>query len=268
MAKFLHANLSNIMQQALTEEDFRSPIERIQPMSSEDEIIAVAEQNLDDYNRILDFGVGVSQSIGATAVDLGKDGAKASVIEGIKAGKKGPIVMMAPLKTASEKGLARAREKVEKTYKGEWGRLRDVVRGTVAVDSFDDLPAAVSALREHAASKGWTISTRPDDRFSNPTSAGYRDLQIFIQSPDGLQAEVQINTKAMWLAKETQGHKMFEEYRSIEPKLEDGTATPEETKRYEQLEVHMKELYAKAHEASGGDKALNAKRKKRKRRAA
>ena len=254
------------MQQALQESDFREPIEKVQPMNSEATVIAVAKQNLDDYNRILNFGVGVSKSIGATSIDGSKDGAFGKLIDDVRSGDlKGPFVLMAPLKTNGAKGLARAREKVKNKYDGNWGKLTDVVRGTIAVDSFQDIPATVKALRKHAAGKGWKITTRPNDRFSNPTNAGYRDLQLSIESPDGLQAEVQINTKAMWLAKETKGHKLFEEYRPLEEHLNKHGPDPVKEKRREELEKQMKELYQSAHEASGGDKALNSKRRSRKR---
>jgi len=256
MANYLHGKLDPVMQKALDPQDFRLPIDYKQPMQSEDEVIAVAKQNLDDYNRILNFGLGVSKTIGATAVDGAKEGAFGQLLDAVDSGNlEGPFVLIAPLKTDSAKGLDRARKKVAANYDGDWSQLKDVVRGTIAVDSYDDLPAAVNALREHAKSKGWSVVMRPESRFDNPTKAGYRDLQMFIRSPDGLAAEVQINTKAMWVAKEKYGHKMFEEARDLAADIKLSPDHPDNAKRQARVDVldkQMEELYGKAWEASRG----------------
>lgn len=261
MADYLHSSLHPIMRDALDPSDFRRPIDKPQPMQSESEVIESAGQNLQDYREIVDFGMGVSKTIGAKAVFAGDPGAFENLVSEVKSGElKGPFVLVAPLKTASKKGLARAREKVETKYDGDWSRLRDVVRGTIAVDKFDEIPQVMKALRKHAREKGWRIATRPEDRFSNPTSAGYRDMQLFIESPDGLQAEVQINTKSMWLAKETDGHKLFERARSLRAEMKRSGSTPELKQRVEQLDKQMSEIYAKAWQAAGGNEALSSSR--------
>lgn len=248
MANYLHGKLDPVMQEAFKPSDYRLPVNKVQPFQSEDEVIEVAKQNEEDYHRILNMGLGVSKALGATAVDARVDGAFMDLLNKVDAGQlEGPFVLIAPLKTASEKGLKRAREKVEKNYDGNWGQLKDVVRGTIAVDKYDDIPAAVKALREHVQSRGWTLSMRPESRFANPTPAGYRDIQLFIESPDGMQCEVQVNTKAMWVAKEKYGHKMYEESRSLKGE------TDEERARIAELDKQMSDLYTKAWDASKGD---------------
>lgn len=248
MANYLHGKLDPVMQEAFKPSDYRLPVNKVQPFQSEDEVIEVAKQNEEDYHRILNMGLGVSKALGATAVDARVDGAFMDLLNKVDAGQlEGPFVLIAPLKTASEKGLKRAREKVEKNYDGDWGQLKDVVRGTIAVDKYDDIPAAVKALREHVQSRGWTLSMRPESRFANPTPAGYRDIQLFIESPDGMQCEVQVNTKAMWVAKEKYGHKMYEESRSLKGE------TDEERARIAELDKQMSDLYTKAWDASKGD---------------
>ncbi len=258
MAKFLHSSLDPVMQKAFTVGDYRRPIDKKQPMSSENEVITKARQNLADYNKILDMGKGVSKSINGTAVDGSKDGAFGALMQAVESGTlKGPFILIAGLKTDSEKGLARAREKVADNYDGDWGRLKDVVRGTIGVNSYDDIPAAVEALRENAKKNDWVISMRPEDRFSNPTSAGYRDIQLFIESPDGLVAEVQVNTKAMWVAKEKYGHKLYEESRSLSSDIKNNGPNPDKIKRIEQLDEQMKKLYSDAWKASGGNSVVS-----------
>lgn len=271
MATYLHSNLlSPTMQEAMTVEDYTKPIEWVQPMASEDEVIKAAQKNRDDYNKILNFGVGVSKSIGARTVDMSKEGARENLIKEIKAGKKGPVIVIEPLLTASEQGLEEARNKVADVHGGSWGKLRDVVSGTVSVDSLDDVPGAVAALRDHVKGKDWKISTRPIDKFSNPSGNGYRNLTLFIESPDGLQAEVKINTKATWLARETGGHQLYNQAQAVRRDINKNGSTPEKLSQIKRLDAQMRKLYRKADAASGGDeaKAKSTPKRRKKRKAA
>ena len=139
---------------------------------------------------------------------------------------------------ADIKREARSREKVGEgpsaehpegvgDYRGDWNQLRDMVRGTITVGSFNDLGHAVQALED----EGLTLSQLPKNRFANnPTPEGYRDLNLVLKLPNSpLHVEVQLNLKKMVAAKE-KGHKFYEVQRTLQgPK---GYSEQEPTERW------------------------------------
>ncbi len=74
-----------------------------------------------------------------------------------------------------------------------------------------------------------------------------------VTMPNGHAAELQINTKAIMLAKD-KGHKLYERERDIEPKIEDGTATAAEIAEHKDLQAKQRDIYAAAWEKSKGKK--------------
>lgn len=150
-------------------------------------------------------------------------------------------MIIAPLK-----GEKRADEKVAQKYGGDYSRLHDVVRATIAVDSKDEIPRAVDALRKNMEKKGWKLA-EVDNRMEKPLPSGYRDIATKWESPKGYVTEIQINTKSMIRAKEGPGHKMYEEYRRI---MESAGKSPssDAVSRMKTLEADMEKLYAKAWE--------------------
>lgn len=99
---------------------------------------------------------------------------------------------------APNKSQARAEEKVENDYGGDWSMLKDMVRGTIAVSTMQEITAAIDA----AEAAGFKLAARPKDKFTNPTSEGYRDINALMKMPNGMVAELQFNLKPMLEAKE------------------------------------------------------------------
>ena len=133
-----------------------------------------------------------------------------------------PQVLMGPMKKRK-----RSQEKVEAQYKGDVNKLQDVVRATILVGGAGDLPDALEAVRARAAEQGWTIKgaqdkiteSPPPPWVKGPTSAGYSDTKVFMIAPNGVAAELQFNTNSMFVAKETSGHPLYEEQRTIEASI-------------------------------------------------
>lgn len=145
----------------------------------------------------------------------------------------------------SLKGADRAKEKVEADYNGDWSQLRDMVRATISVPSMDDVKTAMSQLK----AAGIELAQKPKDRFSKPTSEGYRDLMMIVKLPNGMLAELQVHVKAMTLAKKD-GHHDYETTRSLQGKYKEDEPSSQwtdedHTKFYDALKV-QKDLYAGA----------------------
>jgi len=164
---------------------------------------------------------------------------------------KGPIIITAPLK-----GKERSKEKVEADYGGDWSKLKDVVRASVGVDSFEQVEEVVQKLRD----MGMELAEKPTDRFANPTSAGYRDIKISVKYPNGHIGELQIHLKSILKAKE-QAHKDYEVVRSIEAKAKkEGREdlTDEEQKVVDEANDKMKKAYEDAWEGATARPAAKA----------
>jgi hypothetical protein len=157
-----------------------------------------------------------------------------------------------PTSAAIEQGPIKSQQRsVEKVVsKDSWDlrKLRDPVRATIAVATTKDVPAAVLALQKALTAKGGQI-VRAEDRFSNPLASGYRDLQLNVRLPNGVIGEVQINLKSMLTAKNSDGHKYYEEWRRI---AERQTHTAADLARMSELMSKSKELYDAAYHGAGG----------------
>jgi hypothetical protein len=158
----------------------------------------------------------------------------------------GVRAIVAPLK-----GEGRATAKVEGDYGGDWGKLKDMVRGTLAVRTLADLPAAI----ERAKAAGVKFAAEPKNNFANPTTAGYRDINALVELPNGVVAELQFNTEAMLVAKE-EAHDFYA--RAAELERKNGTATPdgewpsEDKAEWESLLEKQRAIYDAAWQASIG----------------
>lgn len=192
-----------------------------QPASTEEELYALAPAAQEGFVDILDRGVGVSASLGARTHQITNEDDFKEAVAAVEADPDSPHILLAPLK-----GTERAREKVEGKYKGDWGKLSDVVRGTVVVPDIETLEQAMDAVRREAEANGWKVSALENrmvniqgegKRAPGPTSSGYTDFNIRLEAPNGIQAELQFNTSHMVIAKEGTpgGHKLFEEERTI-----------------------------------------------------
>lgn len=187
------------------------------------------EHQLDWLNR----GKGLDSILGVKAVR----GDKGDPMPDFS--KPGPVVLIGPLK-----GAARSEEKVKSVYDGDWSQLTDIVRASVAVDSMDEIHDVMRHLRK----SGLKLAGKPNDRFAEPTEAGYRDLNLRVEYPNGHVGELQIHLKPILQAKD-EGHKYYEETRSISAKAKaEGrtTMTPEEQKAVDSANAKMRALYDKA----------------------
>jgi hypothetical protein len=200
------------------------------------------EEQLDWLNR----GKGLDKAIGGTVVRADKK-------EEIDFDKPGPIIVIGPMKKQE-----RSKEKVEADFGGDWSRLGDIVRSSVAVDSFDQVEDVLAKLKK----SGLKLARQPKDRFEKPTDAGYRDVMINVEYPNGHVGELQIHLKGVLKAKDA-GHKFYDEVRTIEGKAKkEGreTLTDEEAKVVKEANDKMKALYDEAwgKATGGGGKTKNA----------
>jgi hypothetical protein len=86
--------------------------------------------------------------------------------------------------------------------------LTDVVRGGFVVGNPDQAEAIVAdiAKRFTVVDEGWQV-----------TAAGYFDRKVLVRFDDGTVGEVQLWHPDMYEAKETTGHKLYEQMRGLKP---------------------------------------------------
>jgi hypothetical protein len=200
-----------------------------QPTKDPDKLFQDAHQAFDHQLKWLNHGSGLDKSIGAAVVRADKDAQ-------VDYDKPGPIVVIGPMKT---KG--RSKEKVDADYGGDWSKLGDVVRASVAVDSFGEIEDVLDKLRK----SGLKLARKPKDRFEKPTEAGYRDLLLNVEYPNGHVGELQVHLKPIMKVK-SEGHKIYEGVRSIEAKAKkEGRTmlTDEEMKTIEEANKKARSLY-------------------------
>jgi hypothetical protein len=195
------------------------------------------EASLDLLNR----GGGLDKALGATVIrgDKGERFGDLTLV-------KGPVIMIGPMKDVSG---ARAKEKVDAWLGGKWEYLSDIVRSSVAVDSYRDIPNVLKQLEK----SGIEIARKPTDRFANPTPGGYRDLLLNVKYPNGHVGELQIHTKALLTAKESGGgHKFYEQQRHIDDRASNAhrEKTHEEMAEIDRLNAESHKVYDAAWEKS------------------
>lgn len=184
--------------------------------------------------------------LGGVANNLGLETMKGSPDDVKDWGKKGGMLFIAPIK--SEK---RSAEKVGADYGGDWSKLLDVVRATIAVDTMSELKDVVS----HLKSNGLKLARLPKDRFIKPTGEGYRDLLLNIELPNGMIGELQVHVKPMLDAK-SEGHAHYEVTRTLQGKYGEDEPTDkwdeaDHTAFYDAKKAQQK-IYSKAWEKASG----------------
>lgn len=124
----------------------------------------------------------------------------------------GPVLLLAP-----PKGRKRAKQKVDVDYGGDWNKLTDGVRCSIALDTFADLPRAIDGLRK----SGVKIASKPKNRFENRLKSGYGDILLNVDYGNGFISEIQVHIKSMLYAKELGGgHKLYEQERNLMAKCD------------------------------------------------
>lgn len=163
-----------------------------------------------------------------------------------------PFAVVAPIKSAN-----RAKEKVEADYDGDWSKLTDVVRCTVAASSLDEL----RSLQAKIAAKSKPAKVK--DRFAQPLSSGYRDVLELHRMGNGLLVEVQYHLRPMLAARERQ-HMAYQVVRTIKSAMSDEgrrKMTEAEKEAARQVRKIGTDLLSKAwEECLAADPTLNAVR--------
>ena len=156
---------------------------------------------------------------------------------------------------------------LEKASKKKWGinEVNDIVRGTVLVKNTENLKSVVQDLVERGISF--------DDKFTNPTILGYKDISFNYPTSKGIKAETQINIPEMIVAKEWEdavkhgmldqatydaiikkawvkgglGHKYYEQRRALDEQLKNVPKSQQEgiERQMRQIEIESQTYYAK-----------------------
>jgi SPP1 gp7 family putative phage head morphogenesis protein len=115
-------------------------------------------------------------------------------------------------------------------YNGTLDEVGDVLRMTYVVDNPADALKLYRRLQE--------VDDPVDfkNRMLEPGWGGYRDMILKVRLKDGMRAEVQINTRAMLIAKEGPGHKIYERLRVL----------PEGHPEWVKLNKESERLYGRA----------------------
>lgn len=229
-----------------------------QNFATVDDMFAAAAADFPAFRELLTGEGGLASLIGAGVPDHPDKATEAA-----KSTPDQPQVFFGPLKKKE-----RAMQKIDGKYGGDHNRLKDVIRGTVVVPDLKSMPDMFAQLRTVAEQHGWTIA-EAENRFLDPpppppgatggTPLGYRDAKVALVSPNGVAAELQLNTSAMVLAKNGEGHTLYEEQRELEHQIKTRAkssegATPArpagptraERKRLRELEDASRKLYADA----------------------
>lgn len=147
------------------------------------------------------------------------------------------------------KGRERAVEKTQLDYEGDASKLKDLVRGTIVVDSIEQAQAALAAAgRRFGALEGVRNTLQ---REATPTAPdGYRDIKVNVRV-GGRTYELQINLPEMLEAKK-KAHPLYEQARTIEGRLakENREPTPEEKRLLYELRAKQRKIYDEAWETS------------------
>jgi hypothetical protein len=171
-----------------------------QPVSTEQELYVKSGEALKYLQEWLDRGKGIATQMGIQTMPAPPEHTDMS--------QPGGMLFIAPLK-----GRDRARQKVGVDYGGDWTKLTDVTRCSIALDTMDQVKGVIDKLK----TSGMRLACSPKDRFAKPTEAGYRDVLLKVKFPNGVVGEVQVHLKSMLQAKSV-AHGYYEELRNLEGK--------------------------------------------------
>lgn len=216
-----------------------------QKTKTPDKLFKEAKEAHEEQLTWLNHGKGLDKALGAKVI-------RADEGQKVDFSKPGPVIMIGPMKDKE-----RSKEKVDADYGGDWSKLGDIVRASVAVDSMDQITDVMKKLR----ASGLKLARKPKDRFAKPTEAGYRDVIMNVEYPNGHVGELQLHLKGILKAKEA-GHKLYEEVRTIEGNAKkEGRAelTDKELGSINEANRKMQDQYQQAWDkATGAHKTKNA----------
>lgn len=153
----------------------------------------------------------------------------------------------ADYKVGKLKEVPRALEKVLADYGGDAARVKDLLRGTLVVDSLEQADRAVTAIE---ARLGALSKIKNSLRDAAVSFSGYRDININA-TVRGQTVELQIHVPEMVAAKTNGGHQLYARMRAIEARAatEKRILSVSEQEEIADLGRQQRELYAAAWEA-------------------
>ena len=151
--------------------------------------------------------------------------------------------MLAPLK-----GMERAAVKLAVEENFDVSGMKDLLRSTIVVNRYAEAQAVLDEIgksfdilriknRSEASLTGKNLKDEPRAKLG-----GYADVLVNVVMPNGVIAEIQINTPEMLSAKEAQGHKLYEVARDF----------PEGSAMRAEVNGAMRGFYDAAFAAAGG----------------
>lgn len=139
------------------------------------------------------------------------------------------------------KTTARAVEKIVNDYAGDATRVKDVLRGTIAVDDVASARRAADTIRQNFTLLAGERNLLTEE--AHPAD-GYRDAKFNVRLADGTIAEIQVNLPEMIKVKDTpEVHALYERRQKIEAALTTRDLTDEEVAEIAGLNRQMKERY-------------------------
>ncbi len=87
-----------------------------------------------------------------------------------------------------------AERKVRDSYNGDWGKMRDLSRGTLKVKEFGQIYAAYEALRQEAR----IAIVQVKNKYQTPNFMGYRDINAY-SSGDAVDGMVEADAQLIHL---------------------------------------------------------------------
>jgi hypothetical protein len=217
--------------------------------SSYEELKSRGEATMLTYQQLADMGQGVSKRLKADVFDMNQGADFKDAVEWASSSPTGFAVIIAPLT-----GDERAKDKIANKYGGDASMVTDMVRGTIVCPDYSKVREGVAAFRAEMESRGWTVNNA-NDRMTEGLPGGYRDINYTVRSPSGHVCEMQFQTPAMLVAKQGEGHKLYEEQRKIEEGLGSRRPTLEEGTRLRDLKSRSAKLYGDAYAKDGGRRA-------------
>ena len=156
------------------------------------------------------------------------------IVRGIVAEVQGTVAQLADLK-----GVKRSFEKIRDDYAGDPTQIKDLVRGTIEVQSLQQAEAVLARISERffLLPRGQRNLLRAD---VDPVD-GYRDAK-FNALVDGHVVELQVNVPSMLKAKK-QVHGAYEARSKIERDSKGRERTPAEQAEIDRLNAEMKAVY-------------------------
>lgn len=212
------------------------PVMVVQPHDDEERVYAGAQGATKYLGEWLNQGDGLCDQWGFATQKYAPDDKR------VDYSKPGGMLFIAPTKDRGS-----AQRKVRDDYEGDWSRLKDAARCTIAVDSIAEVHQVVEKLK----AAGMVLAQPMKDRYSGKaTEVGYRDVNMVIRAPNGHLCEVQVNTKTMMEARNA-GHVHYETWREIKGRNKDlGYLdwSDEDRGKFEAADDEQRKIYGQAYE--------------------